>query len=496
MLIRRHINQVAGQIAIVLVSSVVGVMPLLAQQQGAGSRENQPANSATTTAHVTQEGADPAYLNGYNAGYEAGAADHQAGFASNPHKFRAYQNGTSGWTPDYGSRVDYQSGYRSGFEDGYHDGYANRPKSISAAGNSSAASAGGNTFPVSPVASSTAPSTGTPPATTTPTTSNAVTNAAGSPPVTSSATGTPAATGNTKKAIANGYREGYSAGQFDSNRNAPYNADANTEFKEATAGYAAELGPLPDYEKNFRNGFRQGYEDGFNHRLYNSAIGLRTTDNVSENNNPSAGETASATENAAATDSEGLTIPEGTQISMQLDDTLSTKSNHAGDPFTGTVTIPVWVGAVAAIPAGSKIKGTVSNVERAGKLKGVSQLQLHYDAVEIPGGPSYQLDATTAGIGQASDNQHVGGDEGTVQGTNKTGSTVAKGAGIGAVIGVLTGGMKGAVLGGAAGAAIGTAGAVMSKKDIALVQGQVLTLRLDKPLQLNKQQAQATPTNQ
>ncbi len=417
-------------------------------------------------------GTDPAYVAGYNAGYPLGQQDQRQGFAANAHKFSAYQQADAGYTPDYGTRTAWRAAFQSGFDDGYGDGYGGRPRSVMLAGGTSAAPApgggaaatppvliGGDTAPAAPAASTAPP-----------------------PPPTPELV---------KTARGNGYREGYNIGQSDADSNAVYNATASREYQDANIGYSAALGSSADYQEEFRLGFSAGYDDGFNHRLYNTAEGARTappaaaaTASAGGNNLPTSPKRAAARPSGVYDN--GILVAQGTQLQTTLDSELDTKNSYGGEAFTLTTTVPVWVGSVAAIPAGSKIEGIVEKVTRGGKLSGHAQIQLQYNTLTLPGQTPIALNATTYAVGAAA--QSVNSNEGTVNGQGpSTAKHAATGAAIGAILGGIFGGGGGLLRGGIAGAAVGTAGVLIShKKDIALRQGEQITVRLDQPLELPK----------
>jgi len=403
---------------------------------------------------------DRAYLNGYASGYGAGESDRAQGLGSNPHKFRAYQLATVGYTAAYGSRVDYRDTFRSGFEDGYADGYNGRPRSTGAAAR--------------PPAPAVAPAPVAPPV------------AAENPQTAAIAT-------------ANGYREGYSSGEFDANHGGNFSPGQNSEFVDAQSGYSAEYGSFAAYQQNFRSGFREGYTDGFHHSLYNTVIGGHAgrggagLDNGAQGNQGNNGLPRSPEVERARPSGNygnGTLIEEGTKIEFRMDNDLSTRTARAGDPFSGTVTVPVYVGSLEAIPAGSRIRGTVESVQRAGRVSGNSQLQLKYETIEVPGGQSYRLGATTAHLGSDSNRERVDRREGTVEERSDRGGDVKKvggGAGLGAIIGAIAGGGKGAAIGGGIGAVAGTAGVLMTRgRDVFLREGETVTIRLERPLELRR----------
>ena len=416
----------------------LGLIPLGLPAASLAPAPLQASAAASTT--------DPAYAAGYRAAYPLGEHDHQDGAVANAHKFRLYQQGSAGYRDEYGSREAYRSAYRSGFQDGYHDGYAAQPPAIVLAG---------------VTASPAAPSASIPPA------------AAGAAPLPAAGSDTP------RIARANGYREGYSVGQSDANRGVAYRVSASQEYQRAQVGYSAQLGPQEQYQLNFRSGFSEGYSDGFYHRLYNAQIGARPS--------PAPPLPTSQQRQAARPSgvyNNGLLIAQGTRIQATLNQPISTKTASVGDRFTLTVSVPVWVGSVAAIPAGSTIQGTVQQVERGGRLSGKAQLQLQYTTLTLPGQTPVAFYGTTGGVGE--DAATVDQQEGTVNGQGAgTVKHAATGAAIGAVLGGILGGGGGILRGGAAGAAVGTAGVLLSHdRDLDLRQGEPVSVILSRPLEL------------
>lgn len=177
-------------------------------------------------------------------------------------------------------------------------------------------------------------------------------------------------------------------------------------------------------------------------------------------------------------------LPEGTTIAFTLNNSLSTQTNQTGDPFSGVVSQPVRVGETLVIPEGSVIRGTVGRVERAGRVKGRSELGLRFDQLELPDGQVYDLSASLTALGEAEKEEVT--EEGQVKGEGtkkRDAATIGAGAGIGAVIGAIGGGGKGAATGGAIGAGAGTAVVLLTRgKDVELKRGTELAIQLDRPL--------------
>ena len=177
-------------------------------------------------------------------------------------------------------------------------------------------------------------------------------------------------------------------------------------------------------------------------------------------------------------------VDQGTEVSLTLNDTLSSKTSQVGDAFSASVSQAVQVGDKVAIPAGSIVRGTVARVERAGRVKGRAQLGLRFEKLELPDGQALDLAASLTALGEEEKETVSQEGEVTGQGSKKRDiGTIAGGAGVGAAIGAITGGKKGAAIGAGTGAAAGTAVILLTRgKDVELKQGSQVQIELDHPL--------------
>ena len=82
---------------------------------------------------------------------------------------------------------------------------------------------------------------------------------------------------------------------------------------------------------------------------------------------------------------DGVTVPEGTEITLQLNKSLSTKDNREGDVFDAYVVEPVYSGDRITIPRGSVISGSISRITRPGRFKGKAVIHLLFQSIEVPG---------------------------------------------------------------------------------------------------------------
>ena len=88
---------------------------------------------------------------------------------------------------------------------------------------------------------------------------------------------------------------------------------------------------------------------------------------------PSAAESAK-TAVKRALEPKPLVVPADTVISVVLDQTISSKTAHAGDKFSATIESPVDIAGKVAIPKGARADGVVKDAKAAGRFKGGANL--------------------------------------------------------------------------------------------------------------------------
>ena len=101
---------------------------------------------------------------------------------------------------------------------------------------------------------------------------------------------------------------------------------------------------------------------------------------------------------------ENVLLPRGTQITLQLNDALSTASNKEGDEFTATVLIPISIGNRIVIPKGIVVTGSVSRILHPDRLNGKAVLDLMFQSIRVPGYKRADISATLTRIDAAGSN--------------------------------------------------------------------------------------------
>jgi len=170
----------------------------------------------------------------------------------------------------------------------------------------------------------------------------------------------------------------------------------------------------------------------------------------------------------ASTSSREVRVPAGTEISLRLEQAVSSATAKVEDQVRASVLRPVRIADRVAIPAGTEVRGIVREAEAAERLRHAGRLQLEFDTLYVD---HSRQDLHTRVVSLEQD--------------EATGETARK-AGIGAVIGGVVGGLlkgrTGVVIGAVAGG-----GVVMAQKgeDVELPEGTVLKVRLEKPVSVS-----------
>ena len=159
-------------------------------------------------------------------------------------------------------------------------------------------------------------------------------------------------------------------------------------------------------------------------------------------------------------------IPAGQELDVRLQTSLSSETATAEQRFEAVTAADLMQDGAVLIPAGSRVRGVVTEVKRPGRVDRVGSLSLSFDQIEFRG-RTYPMRAMATQVFQSG-------------GIREEAGTAGVGAGAGAVIGGIIGGVQGAVLG----AVIGAGGAIAATegKDINLPAGSIVRIRLDQPL--------------
>lgn len=160
-------------------------------------------------------------------------------------------------------------------------------------------------------------------------------------------------------------------------------------------------------------------------------------------------------------------VPSGTEIDVRLSEPLSSETATVEQRFEAVTAADILEDGQLLIPAGSRVRGVVSSVDRASRTDRRGEMTLAFDQITI-NGRNHAMRGTLTQVLEADKDNEV--------------AKIGGGAGVGAIIGGILGGLKGAILG----AVIGAGGTIAATEgsDVKLDAGTILRLRLDEPLRV------------
>jgi hypothetical protein len=173
-----------------------------------------------------------------------------------------------------------------------------------------------------------------------------------------------------------------------------------------------------------------------------------------------------------------LTVPPGTIVIIRTNEFLSSDKSQVGDPFTGVLERPIIVNGWVVARPGQVVTGKVKEVEKAGRVKGVSKLGVELtDLTLVDGRQVPVLTELWKGSG------------GTTHGNDA--ATIVGGTGVGAAIGAAADWGTGAAIGAGAGAVAGIATVLLTRgRPTILAPESELSFRLVDPVKIDTTQSQ------
>ena len=167
---------------------------------------------------------------------------------------------------------------------------------------------------------------------------------------------------------------------------------------------------------------------------------------------------------------EEVTVPADAVIGLQLDSTISSDTARIEDRVAARVTRDVRADGHVAVPAGSRVLGSVSEVDRGGKMRERARIGVRFHTIVLADGTELPLQTETVlREGEAP--------------ANASAAKVGGGAIGGAILGAILGGGKGAAIGAGVGAGAGTAAVMAGGRRPAQIQaGAPLTVKVLSPV--------------
>ena len=182
-------------------------------------------------------------------------------------------------------------------------------------------------------------------------------------------------------------------------------------------------------------------------------------------------------------------VEPGSKILLNLINSVSTKNAAEGDRVYLETAFPVLVEGRLVIPTGSYVTGTITQVKRAGKVKGRSALFIRFDSLTLANGVTRDFRARPSTL-DGDQKGTLDKSEGKIKGdSDKLGDATKVGtaASYGAMIGGVASGVKGAGIGAGVGAAAGLVGVLMSRgPETILERGSTMEMLLDRQLQFHE----------
>jgi len=166
-----------------------------------------------------------------------------------------------------------------------------------------------------------------------------------------------------------------------------------------------------------------------------------------------------------------VTIPAGTAFPLEMTSALSSESAQVEAPVSAKLRNAIVINGDTAIPAGAVVSGTVTDVERSGRVQGRAHLSFAFNQVRLNSG---REDLRTNPV--TFEAEATKGEDATKVGAGAVG---------GAILGGIFKGKKGAEKGAIAGAAAGSGVVLATRgKEVTIAEGTDVTATLAQPLTL------------
>jgi len=178
-------------------------------------------------------------------------------------------------------------------------------------------------------------------------------------------------------------------------------------------------------------------------------------------------------------DPPGQTIPQrvtlqaGTFLTVRVDQMLSSDRNQIGDGFSATLTRPLVADGLVVAQRGQIVGGRVAEVEKAGRVKGVSRLAVQLTDLTLVDGQQVPVETELTSLkGPTS----KGRDAAAIAGTTAMGAAVGGAADWGV----------GAAIGAGAGAVAGTVGVLLTRGRATVIYPEsILTFRVEESVTIS-----------
>ena len=170
-------------------------------------------------------------------------------------------------------------------------------------------------------------------------------------------------------------------------------------------------------------------------------------------------------------------LPAGVFVTVRIDQMLSSDKNQPGDGFSATLDRPLVADGVIVAQRGQMIGGKVTEVQKAGRVKGVSRLGVQLTDLTLVDGQQLPIKTELTGMRGPTSN---GRDAAAIAGTTMTGAAIGAAADWGA----------GAAIGAGAGLIASTVGVLLTRGRATVIYPEtLLTFRLSAPVTISTEHA-------
>ncbi len=163
-----------------------------------------------------------------------------------------------------------------------------------------------------------------------------------------------------------------------------------------------------------------------------------------------------------------VTVPAGTALPLELMTAVSSETAQVETPVQARLRQAIVVDDYTALPAGTVLYGNVTDVDRAGRVRGRSRLAFRFTEADIDGAREDLRTNPVSFEGEATKGEDA----------TKVGAGAVGGAIIGGILGGGDGAAKGAAIGGAAGTGVVLA---TRGRDVSLAAGTDVAATLASP---------------
>ena len=172
-----------------------------------------------------------------------------------------------------------------------------------------------------------------------------------------------------------------------------------------------------------------------------------------------------------------ITIPAGAFVTVRVDQFLSSDKNKPGDEYSATLSRPIVADGLVVSRRGATLGGHVVEAKKAGRVKGVSQLQITLNSLTLADGQQVPVQTELTSITGPTSKER---DAAAIVGTTVTGAAIGAAAAWG----------PGAAIGGGAGLLASAVGVLVTRGHPTVIFPESqLTFRLAKPVTFSTDRA-------